>query len=45
MWVNEQLKEKWFGDDEAAKKMQLEFKIRKFICGIKTFSINSCGFV
>lgn len=44
LWVTEQLKEKWFGDEELAKTMSLDTKIRKYVCRIKTLSINKCKF-
>lgn len=44
LWVTEQLKEKWFGDEEVAKTMSLDTKVRNYTCRIKTLSINKCKF-
>jgi hypothetical protein len=43
MWVTEQLKEKWYGDEIVAETMGYESKIRKYICSIKTLSIDGCN--
>lgn len=43
MWVTEQLKERWFGDEEVAEAMPNEDKTRHFVCDLKTLVIDGCN--